>query len=390
MIGPAIVVLLLAAPSRQQQTPADLYKKVLPSLMSLSVQKTDGNYVGTAFLIEKKGIAATAWHVIAGARVATAKFSDGQEYDVSGVIDKDEKRDIAIIRVKIAGRPYLELSPAEPVIGTKAYAIGSPEGLDFSFSEGMVSQLRTLNDRRMIQFTSPVSHGSSGGPLLDETGKVIGVVDSGIEEGENLNFAVPSMILAGLDESLPTQPFDSVKTNSSSTSAPILDPDKLGLLTWDGRMVDKRGYDYNLWSVLGLYHDNAPAIPENIAIGLACNLDGRLDTRGISVTSLMTLCHYMKEFLDQNTVPELKYQQFNLVGKRFVIDKYVFSDRPVHVWFVHRGGSAFTRPRWSIDLQFEGDTRSMDQGRARAFLAWVDELRRAFKTTGVDLDQIKD
>src|SRR5687767_14703791 len=87
----------------QQPDAAAVYKKVLPSVMTIKVKRADGSSsLGTGFLAYKDGLAVTCWHVVKGAVSATAKFSDGEEFDVSGLVDKDEKRDLAVIRVKVA------------------------------------------------------------------------------------------------------------------------------------------------------------------------------------------------------------------------------------------------------------------------------------------------
>src|SRR5262249_19291832 len=90
--------------------------------------------------------------------------------------------------------PTLGIAVGEdPVVGTKIYTIGSPQGLDATLSEGIVSGYRTRSESLpRLQFTAPVSPGSSGGPLLDATGRVAGVVTALRRGGQNLNFAVPA------------------------------------------------------------------------------------------------------------------------------------------------------------------------------------------------------
>lgn len=189
--------------------PEQLYKKVLPSVMTLTVQKGDGIVAtGTGFLTVKGGLAVTAWHVVRDAKTATAKFSDGEEFEVSGLVDKDEKRDVALVRVKEFGRPLLTLTAAAPEVGAKAYAVGAPEGLDFSLSDGLVSQIQKSGGVTLYQFSCPASPGNSGGPLVNAGGEVIGVVSCQLREGQNLNFAMPAAYALALDASLPTQEWE--------------------------------------------------------------------------------------------------------------------------------------------------------------------------------------
>ena len=117
----------------QEKKPEDLYKSVLPSVMTLNVDKRNGaTNIGTAFLVSKEGLAITAWHVVSNAKRVIARFSSGEEFDVSGIVDKDERRDVALIRVKVFGKQTLSFTKTEPAVGSKVYVIGSPKGFEFS------------------------------------------------------------------------------------------------------------------------------------------------------------------------------------------------------------------------------------------------------------------
>jgi S1-C subfamily serine protease len=202
--------------------PESLYKKVLPSVATLLVEQTDGSRSsGTAFLARKEGCAVTALHVLKNAKRVVAKFSDGEEYDVSGWIDSDPKRDVALIRIKVVDRPLLEFAGADPEIGSKAYVIGAPQGLEFSLSDGLVSQVRTLEGQKQFQFTCPASPGNSGGPLVDSKGAVLGVVSWQRTNGQNLNFAVAGSYARALDDSLPTKSWTEGVPSSTLLSNPV-------------------------------------------------------------------------------------------------------------------------------------------------------------------------
>lgn len=195
-----------------------IYKKALPSVMTLRTKTKDGGgALGTAFLAIHDGVAVTAWHVIKDATEVTARFSDGAEFEVSGVIDKDEKRDVALIRVKVADRPLLPIVSEDPAVGSKCFIIGAPRGLEFSISEGIVSQLRISPEgRKEVQHTCAQNPGNSGGPLLDEQGAVLGIIDWHLRDSQGLNFAVAGTYAKGLDSTLRTQTWDFVKPGSSS------------------------------------------------------------------------------------------------------------------------------------------------------------------------------
>lgn len=214
----ALAVALVFA-TAQDPSPADLYKKTLPSVMTLTADLPEGQSTGTAFLSIRDGVAVTAWHVVRGAKRVTARFSNGEEFAVSGLVDKDEQRDLALIRVKVADRPLLSLNSSDPEVGGKAYVIGAPQGLEFSVSDGLIGQVRQFDGYKQYQFTCPASPGNSGGPLLDPKGQVLGVVSWQVKDGQNLNFAVPSTYVKGLDASLPTTPWADVKIEIAPKTA---------------------------------------------------------------------------------------------------------------------------------------------------------------------------
>ena len=202
----------------------ELYKTVVPSIMTIVVDKPEGLSTGTAFLV-KDGLALTAWHLVKDGRRAVAKFSDGEEFEVSGLVDKDEHRDLALIRVKVFGRTPLAAG-TEPAVGSKAYVVGSPKGLEFSVSDGLISQIQTIAGVKQFQFTCPASPGNSGGPLINGKAQVVGVVSWQVRDGQNLNFAVPISYALGLDTTLPTQPFGSVKSVGRLSS--VMDSESFG------------------------------------------------------------------------------------------------------------------------------------------------------------------
>jgi hypothetical protein len=147
--------------------------------------------------------------VVFGAASAQVKLSNGDVYDEVGIVDTDERKDIALLKIKAVSLPVLQLKNSDEVeIGSSVYALGSPLGLEGSISHGLVSALRPgsevsprMEGFRVIQFTAPMSPGSSGGPLLDETGKVVGLVSASAAAGQNLNLAIPANYIRGLAES---------------------------------------------------------------------------------------------------------------------------------------------------------------------------------------------
>jgi S1-C subfamily serine protease len=224
-----------------------IYKAALPSIATLVVTRQDGTEIlGSAYLAVKDGVAVTAFHVIDQASTVTARFASGEEFDVSGVIDSDPKRDIALVRVKVFGRPLLMLEGKAPDIGSRAYVIGAPRGLEFTISDGLVSQLPIIEGIRRVQFSCPASPGNSGGPLLNGAGRAIGVVSSQIDEGQNLNFAIPAEFVLGLDASLPTKPWGSAVASASASMNSVSQRE------CDQLLLDSLVWEYDLNSVFGL------------------------------------------------------------------------------------------------------------------------------------------
>ena len=144
---------------------------------------------GSGFFVSKAGLVVTNYHVIARAASANVLFSDGKHLPVKGLVASMPKKDLALLKVDSSDVPHLKLAARQPVVGAKVYAIGTPEGLTNTLSAGLVSGVRTEGALTLIQTTASITHGSSGGPLLNKLGRVVGVTTAGIGKG-NLNFAV--------------------------------------------------------------------------------------------------------------------------------------------------------------------------------------------------------
>src|SRR5262249_56799341 len=111
---------------------SSIYNRVMPCVMTLSVDGKDcSTAIGTAFLIASNGVAVTAFHVVNGARRVRARFHTGESAEVIGLIDADERRDLALIQVQISDSEWLKVSTKDPEVGSRAYVIGAPLGLEF-------------------------------------------------------------------------------------------------------------------------------------------------------------------------------------------------------------------------------------------------------------------
>ena len=135
----------------------------------------------------------------------------------------DNKKDLVLLAIKDAKAPSLSLGNSQQVaIGDEVYAIGNPQGLEGTFSQGIVSSIRQAGVETIFQITAPISPGSSGGPVLNTQGKVIGVTVATFKDGQNLNFAIPSYYLASLLRQIkPVTPLSAVK--KPKEDKPIID-----------------------------------------------------------------------------------------------------------------------------------------------------------------------
>lgn len=198
---------ILTALTQQEMSAEAIYERTTPSVLTLRIERANNSEgIGTAFLALRPGLAVTAWHVVKDASKITGKFSDGKEAAVVGVIDKDETLDLALVAVDSGDRPVLSIAEGDPKVGAKTYVIGTPRGLEFSISDGIISQTPYFGDSKLYQFTCPVSQGNSGGPLLNAAGQVLGVVSWQLRDAQNLNFAVPISWTAKLDANKAPQP----------------------------------------------------------------------------------------------------------------------------------------------------------------------------------------
>lgn len=186
------------AQSGGQLTVTEIVRQTSAAVVQIVVSDESGKEfaLGSGFIVSADGKIVTNFHVIEGAHSAVAKLANGSYFPIAGVLAADADRDLVLLQVEESGLPFLTLgSTAGLQVGDQVVAIGSPLGLEGTVSDGIVSAIRNeAQGKHWIQTTAPVSHGNSGGPLLDMRGKVVGVISAGVDpgEGQNLNFAIPS------------------------------------------------------------------------------------------------------------------------------------------------------------------------------------------------------
>lgn len=196
----ALGIISVGIGSFNTNTPESLYRTVLPSVFTVRATKSDGSVsIGSGFLALKDRVGVTAQHVIDGARKVVILFDNGKEYESVGLIAQDSESDIALLRVANTGRRVLPVvEKGNLPIGKRIFTVGAARGLSFSLSEGLISQYRSIAGRSYYQMTMPVNPGNSGGPILDDEGRVAGVVVLKLKDTEGVSFSLASESLQAL------------------------------------------------------------------------------------------------------------------------------------------------------------------------------------------------
>ncbi len=148
--------------------------------------------IGSGFVVSDDGKIVTNFHVIENAYSASVKLKNGDVYDDVQVIDHDERRDLAVIKINASNIHKVEFGNSDFISsGEKVIAIGNPAGLENSVSDGVVGGIRDADGYKVVQVTAPISPGSSGGAVFNSVGEVIGVSTFTLDGAQNLNFAIP-------------------------------------------------------------------------------------------------------------------------------------------------------------------------------------------------------
>ncbi len=186
----------------------DLFKKVSPAVATvITYDSGDKPFKqGSGFFINQAGHLITNFHVLKGASFAVIKTSDNTEYLVKSILAENEKQDLIMLAIEIpegneGPGTWLDINDKQPNIADKIIVIGSPLGLGMTVSDGIISAIREIPDMGLVfQMTAPISQGSSGSPVIDMNGKVVGVSFFQIVKGQNLNFAIPGEKILALEQ----------------------------------------------------------------------------------------------------------------------------------------------------------------------------------------------
>ena len=173
--------------SSSEKSLSELYNDVKSAVYIIFTENEKGISIGSAFVISDDGVAISNYHVFENASAIIAVNENGDEYLVSEIIDTNEEEDYIVFRFGPLSNPipYVNISKKKSSVGESVFAVGNPRGLFQTLSQGIVSSYRG----NMIQTTAEITHGSSGGPLFNNKGEVIGITTEGLKEA-NLNFAI--------------------------------------------------------------------------------------------------------------------------------------------------------------------------------------------------------
>src|SRR5689334_22934723 len=191
----ALFVIISPATPAQDELP-ELVRRIKPSAVAVETFDAKGEKLsrGSGFFIDKDRIV-TNRHVIDGAYRAEVHLNSGNNFPVKNVLAVDAEGDVALLRVEAPPnlvRP-LSLDRTSPQEGESVVVIGNPFGLEGSVTNGIVSAVRDIPGfGRIIQITAPISPGSSGSPVVNMHGQVIGIATLQITGGQSVNFAIPS------------------------------------------------------------------------------------------------------------------------------------------------------------------------------------------------------
>ena len=169
----------------------EVFEKYSTAVFMVFTSDGMNGYQGSGFFIDNQGLAVSNYHVFKGTGIGMEKIKllgSDVIHNVTKIVAKDEEEDYILFRVDCDNTNYLPIASSKPKIGEKVFAIGSPRGLENTFSSGEVSQWRATN---LMQINALIDHGSSGGALINEYGEVVGITSGSFYDGSqaNLNFA---------------------------------------------------------------------------------------------------------------------------------------------------------------------------------------------------------
>ena len=180
-----------------------LVKKIQPAVATVVAYDMERNVagLGTGFFVDAQGHLITNFHVLQGRYAADVRTAAGKSYPVRAVLAENREADLVKLRVDIPPEEvaWIPIDERVPEIAERVVVVGSPMGLEQTVSEGIVSSVREIPPvGTVFQMSAPISPGSSGSPVVDMKGRVVGIAAFQFVQGQNLNFAVAARQLSAL------------------------------------------------------------------------------------------------------------------------------------------------------------------------------------------------
>jgi|694.fasta_scaffold01077_37 hypothetical protein len=209
-----------------QETSADVIERCEKSVVRIEVETLNGRGQGSGFVVDSSGTVVTNVHVMAGAIRAVAVFANGNKLEITGVRHLDASRDICICKITGPGLVPIRFASALPRKGEDVIALGSPVGLSFTATKGVVSAIREAREidesynGQWIQLDAALSPGNSGGPIINGKGEVVAMSTLASTAGiQNINFGVSCVDMEAAVNSTSTQAWRPL----SETTAKVAD-----------------------------------------------------------------------------------------------------------------------------------------------------------------------
>lgn len=192
--------------------------------------------LGSGFFITRDGVLVTNAHVVGGAARVLVRWR-GQNGIALKILNFARKYDLVTIQTSFTMTPAVLLADSETAAaGQDVVVLGSPQGLEGTVSTGIIGGLRTIGGVRYLQITAPISPGSSGGPVFNSQGRVIGISTATSAKGQNLNFALPANLLRDVP------PASIGFTAATPTPFDLRDGDRLKDLVYFNNIIEEFGF----------------------------------------------------------------------------------------------------------------------------------------------------
>jgi hypothetical protein len=174
-------------------TPAEIFSARSDAVVTIYCENEDGTESnGSGFFIDSKGMLVTNYHVIEYAEKIMIGLQNNEIVSAINIVAQSPEIDLALIQTALNSNKALKIADKLPSVGANVCVIGAPLGLSHSLTDGILSAVRG-SKKEYIQISAPISPGSSGSPVFDSNGNVIGVASFFLKDGQNMNFA-PSAI----------------------------------------------------------------------------------------------------------------------------------------------------------------------------------------------------